>query len=134
MSHGDEVRLFRRRSSSMLRHARECMRSGDYDLAAFLAEQSAQLFLKSVILELTGEIPRTHSIRQLLYIIKLVDERKAGEIDEFTHEHRRMLVGLEDAYIASRYLFRVYGKEEVEDLVKVAEKVIELVGNNKIEA
>lgn len=31
------------------------MRDGDYDLAVFLAEQDARLYLKSVILEMVGE-------------------------------------------------------------------------------
>ncbi len=63
--HKEEVKLLRSRSLRMLAHAEECLRSKDYDLVAFLAEQSVQLYLKSVILELAGEVPRTHSIRQL---------------------------------------------------------------------
>ena len=48
--HKEEAKLLRSRSLRMLAHAEECLRSKDYDLAAFLAEQSVQLYLKSVIL------------------------------------------------------------------------------------
>lgn len=44
MSHRDEVRMLMNRSLNMLKHAKICVESGDYDLAAFLAEQFVQLF------------------------------------------------------------------------------------------
>jgi len=39
------------------------LKGGHYDLAAFITEQAVQLFTKYKILELTGEMPRTHTIR-----------------------------------------------------------------------
>jgi len=131
--HKEEVELLRSRSLRMLAHAEECLRSKDYDLAAFLAEQSVQLYLKSVILELTGEVPRTHSIRQLFHMIRTILDRDETErIDEFVHEHRRLLVGLEEAYLASRYLFRIYEKDESEELVGFVKEVIKFVENLKV--
>jgi len=131
--HEEEVKLLRSRSLRMLVHAEECLRSRDYDLAAFLAEQSVQLYLKSVILELVGEVPRTHSIRQLLHMIRtILDKEMAERIDEFVHSHRRLLTGLEEAYLASRYLFRIYEKDESEELVRFAKEVIRFVENLKV--
>ena len=130
--HSREVSLLRSRALRMLAHAEECLKSRDYDLAAFLAEQSAQLYLKSVILELTGEVPRTHSIRQLLHMLR--ELLSSAEIDEFTRKHRELLIGLEDAYIMSRYLFRTYDKEESEELVRFAGKVIRFVEGVKVKA
>ncbi len=109
MGHRDEVELIRGRALRMLAHAESCLREGDYDLAVFLAEQAAQLYVKQAILKLTGEVPRTHSIRQLLHMLGgiLGDAGREG-VARFASENRMGLAGLEDAYIASRYLYRIY--------------------------
>ena len=130
MTHIDEVELLRRRSLRMLNHAEHCITTGDYDLASFLAEQAVQLYLKSIILELTGEVPRTHVIRQLFHILRTIIKNKE-HIDEFMRKNRRLLVGLEEAYLASRYLFRIYEKEEAEELVNFAKEVINFVRDIK---
>ncbi|HDH07340.1 MAG TPA: HEPN domain-containing protein, partial [Thermoproteales archaeon] len=109
----EEVELIRGRSLRMLKHAKMCLTSGDYDLASFLAEQAAQLFLKSKILELTGEMPRTHVIRQLFHMLReLVNPSDKLSIDSFVRENRRLMIGLEEAYLSSRYFFKIYEKEE----------------------
>jgi len=133
--HREEVDLLKKRSSRMLVHASRCLKSGDYDLAAFLAEQAVQIHLKATILELTGEVPRTHIIRQILSLLKsLYADKRASKIEEFTRKHRRLLIGLEEAYLASRYLYRPYELEEAKELVKFAEKVIRFVENLKSKA
>ncbi|MCD6095039.1 MAG: HEPN domain-containing protein [Thermoprotei archaeon] len=130
MTHIDEVELLRRRSLRMLNHAEHCITTGDYDLASFLAEQAVQLYLKSIILELTGEVPRTHVIRQLFHILRTIVKNKEL-IDEFMRKNRRLLVGLEEAYLALRYLFRIYEKEEAEELINFAKEVINFVRDIK---
>ena len=130
MTHIDEAELLRRRSLRMLNHAEHCVTTGDYDLASFLAEQTVQLYLKSVILELTGEVPRTHVIRQLFHILRTIVKNKEL-IDEFMRKNRRLLVGLEEAYLALRYLFRIYEKEEAEELINFAKEVINFVRDIK---
>jgi len=132
--HDEEVGLLRRRGLRMLAHAEECLKSGDYDLAVFLAEQAVQLYLKSIILELTGEVPRTHSIRQLLHILRTLSSGVTEAVNEFVHRHRGLLTGLEDAYLASRYFFRTYEKDESEELVRFAGEVIRFVRDLKIKA
>ena len=120
MSHREEVERLRKRSTGFMDAAAERLKVEDYDLACFMAEQAVQLYLKSAILELSGEVPRTHSIRQLLSIIsKLLDE-------QFDFD-RRSLVFLEDAYIKARYFGSSYEKEDAEDAIKIAEEVISVV-------
>lgn len=110
----------------MLRASRTHLAEGALDLAAFLAEQSAQLYLKSVVLELVGEVPRTHLIRELLSILRRVKYEK--EIDEFIKTHRAVLTRLESAYLESRYLPKYYEKDEVRELVEAAEEVVSFAG------
>ncbi len=116
----DVVERLRKRASGFMDAAVERLKAGDYDLACFMAEQAVQLHLKSAILELSGEVPRTHSIRQLLSILsKLLDE-------QFDFD-RRSLIFLEDAYIKARYFGSSYEKEDAEDAIKIAEEVISVV-------
>jgi len=85
-----------------------------------MAEQSAQLYLKAVILEISGEMPRTHSIRSLLSILSTL-LKKQVKYD------RKSLIFLESAYINARYLGVVYEKEDAEEAVRIAEGIMELV-------
>ncbi len=93
-----------------------------------------QLYLKSVVLELTGEVPRTHSVRQLLHMLRSVLSEAAEPIDAFVCEYRGSLTGLEESYLASRYLFRIYYRDESEELVKFAREVIRFVEDLKVKA
>lgn len=126
MPRADEAELIRERALTMLRASKHHLSAGDYDLASFLAEQAAQLYLKYVVLKITGEVPRTHSIRELLQILGKIT-KKENKVIEFTREHRSMLIRLEEAYLASRYLFRRYDRDEVKELVEFAEELINYV-------
>lgn len=121
-----EVNLIRNRALRMLNSAKKNLTDGDYDIAAFMADQAAQLYLKSVILESTGEMPRTHAIRQLFTIIRAVSA-KPDDVDMFVSRNRSLLIRLEDTYISSRYLPREYDKEEAEELVVFAEEAVKFV-------
>ena len=89
-------------------------------MACFMAEQSAQLYIKAVILEISGEMPRTHSIRSLLSILSTL-LKKQVKYD------RKSLIFLESAFINARYLGVVYEKEDAEEAVRIAEEIMELV-------
>lgn len=78
--HKDVVKLLKKRAKGFLEGARERLNAGDYDVSCFMAEQSAQLYLKALILELSGEVPRTHSIRQLLSILSTLLEKRSNLI------------------------------------------------------
>jgi len=112
----------------MLNASEKHLSSGDYDLVAFLAEQAAQLFLKHKVYTLTGEVPRTHSIRDLLQILAKILKIE-DKISNYVRENRSLLIRLEEAYIASRYLFRKYEREETEELVAFARRLMEFVRN-----
>lgn len=122
--------MLRDRALRMLESGRRSLREGDYDIAAFMADQSVQLYLKSVILELTGEVPRVHAVRQLMSALK---DLLGGQnlFDDFVRQNRSLFIRLEEAYISSRYLPRRYDKEEAEELLGFAEKVIEFVESVK---
>lgn len=82
MSHR-EVNLSGDRSLRMLSSAKRCLPNGDYDIVAFMAEQAVQLYLKSLILELTGEVPRVHAVRQLIRVFRdLPDKLKHRQSHE----------------------------------------------------
>lgn len=124
------VSLLRDRSLRMLSSASRSLLDGDYDIAAFMADQAVQLYLKSVIFELTGELPRVHAVRQLMGVLgELLG--KQSLVDNFVRENRSLFIRLEEAYISSRYMPRVYEREESEELVGFAEKVIGFVKSIK---
>jgi HEPN domain-containing protein len=125
-----EVSLLRDRSLRMLNSGRRSLLGGDHDIAAFMADQAAQLYLKSRILELTGEVPRLHAIRQLMRVLKDLSD-KPNLVDDFARENRSLLIRLEEAYISSRYMPREYDREEAEELLNFAEKAIEFVKSIK---
>lgn len=125
-----EVTLLRDRSLRMLSSARRSLSEGDYDIAAFIADQAVQLYLKSMVLELAGEVPRMHSIRQLLRVLKEMSDRP-DIIDDYVKKNRSLLLRLEEAYISSRYMPRDYEREEAEELVNFAEEVIDFVKSLK---
>lgn len=118
----DEVDLIRRRARGFLEVASYSLQLGGYDVAAFNAEQAAQLYLKSVLLELVGDFPRTHSIIFLLNELGRVNEKEVGR---FIAENKRGLHNLEDAYLTSRYFYKVFDKEDGEYLVSLAKKVMD---------
>ncbi|MBC7090487.1 MAG: HEPN domain-containing protein [Nitrososphaeria archaeon] len=126
-----EVNLLRSRALRMLKTAKTSLNNKDYDIAAFMAEQAVQLYLKSVILELGGEFPRTHAIRQLFNALKPL-LNKSDIIDQFVNRNRSLLIRLEDAYIGSRYISRDYERIEAEELVSFAEEVIDFVESHRI--
>lgn len=120
-----EVNLLRDRALRMLIQARRSLSSGDYDIAVFPADQSIQSYLKSVILELSGETPRTHVLRHLFNVLKLALNQP--NIDQSVRDNRSLIIRLEDAYINSRHIPREYNKEEAEELVSFAEEAIKFV-------
>ncbi|WP_052883735.1 HEPN domain-containing protein [Infirmifilum uzonense] len=113
----------KRRALSFLEAAKFSLQKGFYDLAAFNAEQAAQIYLKATLLELIGDYPRTYSLIHLLSELKRVDEKL---VDGFIRENKRGLHNLEDAYLTSRYFYKSFDREDGEYLIDLAERVISL--------
>jgi len=121
--HKDEVELFLKRAENFLDGAKERFQKQDWDLTCFMAEQSVQLITKAIILEIGGELPKTHSIRKLFAILYQLTEHKAFKYD------RKALLFLESAYLSSRYFSFTYEKEDAEEAIKIAEEIKSIIEN-----
>ena len=127
------VGKLRRRAEVFLKEAKRLLEGEEYDIACFNAEQALQLYLKSVILRVFGEMPRIHGVRELLgYLARRLYEEEeykgyAAILKEFTRENRYSLSVLEDAYIDARYTTRGFSKREVKDSLTTVYKLIELL-------
>jgi HEPN domain-containing protein len=121
MSKLEEYEALLKRSDGFLETALMQARAGMYDLAVFSLEQSLQLFLKATLLRVGADYPRTHSIRRLLELLTEVTGR--SELRELASRYSVELGALEDAYISSRYIPRIYTKDEFERLRAVVEEV-----------
>ncbi len=127
-AHKLEVEILRRRALEFLEEAKIALERGSYDLACFLSEQALQLYLKSTILMIVGDYPRTYSIRRLLGELNKIIGSK--ELEEFIKANRVRFIALEDAYFMARYFVSEYSREDAEDMIKLAEEAINLV--NKV--
>ena len=121
MSKLEEYEALLKRSDGFLETALMQARAGMYGLAVFSLEQSLQLFLKATLLRVGSDYPRTHSIRRLLELLTEVTGR--SELRELASRYSVELGALEDAYISSRYIPRIYTKDEFERLRAVVEEV-----------
>jgi HEPN domain-containing protein len=121
MSKLEEYEALLKRSDGFLETALMQARAGMYDLAVFSLEQSLQLFLKATLLRVGADYPRTHSIRRSLELLTEVTGR--SELRELASQYSVELGALEDAYISSRYISRIYTKDEFERLRAVVEEV-----------
>ena len=117
----EEVRRFKDRADAFLDTAIYNFEKGRYDLAAFNIEQAVQLYIKTKLLELLGEFPRTHSLVALLRELSRVF--KEEEVERFVKENIGMLTKLSDVYITSRYYTREFYEDEVKELIEFAYKV-----------
>ena len=88
-----------------------------------MAEQASQLYVKAKILEKTGEMPRTHLIRQLLGLLKTLGVEDA---EKFVKNNRELLLRMEDAHLQTRYFPKLYEKEDAEILLALAKEVFKL--------
>ena len=120
-----EAEALKRRSMSFLEEAERLYGEAKYDLAAFMAEQACQLYLKYKLLIHVGTYPRTHSVKHLLSELAKLKPELSEMLDRYALE----LGALEDAYIASRYLPREYSRGEVERLLVAVRSVIGAVGD-----
>lgn len=129
---GKRVNILKNRAKAFLDLARELIERGQLDLASFSAEQASQLRVKATLLRLLGEIPRIHSIRELLGLLaKKLEEMgyssEADAVSSFVRENRGVIINIESAYTESRYgLFNVREKD-VREMLRVIEKFFKLL-------
>jgi HEPN domain-containing protein len=123
--HKDEVNLMSTRARNFFEAAKQRFQAKDWDLTIFLAEQSIQLLLKSKLLEIGGESPKSHSLRKLFGMLY-----KLTQDDGFIYD-RKDLIFLENAYYNTRYIEFYYEKEDAELALKIVRDVIEIVRKNE---
>jgi len=123
----EEIEKFRERAGAFLDTARYNFQNKRYDLAAFNIEQAVQLYVKTRLLELTGEFPRTHNLVVLLRQLSSVFKQK--EVEEFVKNEMETLTKLADIYITARYYTREFYEAEVRSLFTFADKIKELLGD-----
>ena len=123
----EEIQKFKERADAFLDTARYNFQNKRYDLAAFNIEQAVQLHVKTRLLELTGEFPRTHNLVVLLRQLSSVFKQK--EVEEFSKNEMEALTKLADIYITARYYTREFYEAEVRNLFTFADKIKELLGD-----
>jgi len=121
-----------KRSKIFYVYALMAFERGDYDMTLFMCEQSVQLRIKAVLLRLLGYIPKGHRVRELLMMLSktlesLGREDIAREISDLISLYRDDLRLLEEAYTGSRYLSRIYDKDDAEKAIKIVDKIFSLV-------
>lgn len=129
---GEYAKLLEKRARAMFNLAKELIDKGLHDLAVLNAEYAAQLMIKALLIRITGEEWRGHSIRQLLsvlaqYLREQDFENLAEEVENFVRKFRRLLTELEEAHTRAVYGALEYSREQSEKIYQIAEKVIELV-------
>lgn len=129
---GEYYNLLLKRSKAFLRNAHRLLEEGEYDLAAFSAEQAAQLRVGAMLYRLWGVTPRIHSIRGLLgiardWLLRAGLRREAERIEALASSKRSLLAALEEAYTISRYGHTAYTEEAARELIAAAEEVISVV-------
>jgi len=121
-----------RRARVFLSVAQELLERSEYDLAVFNAEQAVQLRLKALLYRLWGIIPRSHSIRWLLGLLRDSLLRAglgeaAEKVDEFVRSNRSLLAALEDAYTLTKYGHLEYDYELASRLLALSENLWRLL-------
>ena len=127
---GERVNVIKDRAHAFLNLARELI-SRRLDLSSFNVHQACQLRIEASLLRLTGEMPRTHRIRELLGMLArrlegLGFKEDALRIVDFVRERNGVLVDVESAYTESRYGVGGIAGSVVE-MLRMAEELFKLL-------
>jgi HEPN domain-containing protein len=116
-----EVERLIKQAERDLVSARGTIEIGSYEVAAFLAHQAVEKYLKATWMHTRAEAsPRTHSLTEL------------GDALGVPKSHRKHLVYLNPDYVTSRYPdaangvpYEIYDRETAEAKVKAAQEALE---------
>ena len=122
----EEVKTLKRRAEAFLKYAEQAFRDEEFDFVCFASEQAAQLFLKSVTLEIVGEIPRVRRVREILGLLASSLPDVGEIISSFVGNNRERLRALDDAYITARYLPSEYHREDANELLETSKQIFRL--------
>lgn len=120
---GERVSIIKERACAFLELARELVGRDRLDIASFNVHQACQLRIKATMLRLFGEIPRIHSIRELLGVLaKRLEELnyldESDSIVSLVRENKDSLIDIESAYVESRYGVVTAGRRAVKAIAK----------------
>jgi len=129
---GERVELLKSRSKRFLEVGIELLQKEVLDLAAFNIQQSCQLRVKATMLRLLGEIPRVHSIRELLGMLSAKLEEAgfrdvSSTLKDFARAYREVLADIDSVYIMSRYLLFTFTSGDVKEMAQVCSELHKLL-------
>jgi HEPN domain-containing protein len=118
---------FRKPKNTKATHSAASKR-GAYDLACFLAQQSAEFLLKGVLIREVGARPLTHSLYEMAKRLALV---RAVELSE---DVAKCAKSLEEHYVQARYpdaRLGPYERWEAEECLRCLEMLWRWIGGLK---
>jgi HEPN domain-containing protein len=116
------VDKLKEKSERLYENAKSLEQKKDYTFALFMLEQSLQLFLKAKLMELYGNFPKIHDIRELLEILS----KKNPTLKKYVNKIEIDI--LNEVYIGARYSVNEYSHESFkacEKFVKEIRKILE---------
>jgi HEPN domain-containing protein len=122
--------ILKERADEFVKLAEYAYKRKRYDLAMFNLEQAIQLYLKYKIWQKLGDFEKTHSITKLLKDFGRV-YKKSKAVNKLIKENRKLINGLEVAYIESRYLPAQFFKEDVDKTFEFLNKLKKLINLQK---
>ncbi|MCY0859734.1 MAG: HEPN domain-containing protein [Sulfolobaceae archaeon] len=125
----EEAEKWLKQSLEDLSTAEDLIKSSHYYASASFSQQSAEKALKAFLID-RGKVVRMHDLNEILGII----EKDLGlKVDEIREDANKLTVH----YVISRYPdaanalpYAIYSKEDAEDLLRRAKRVIEWVKRN----
>ncbi|RLI81430.1 DNA-binding protein [Archaeoglobales archaeon] len=122
----EEIEILKKRAIRFLENGIELLEKNILDLAAFNFQQFSELYLKYRLAEISGEYPKTHSIKRLLKELATL-KSKEKDVTDFLEKNIDRISNLENAYITSRYIPVEFERKEVENMKEMVEKLKDFV-------
>ncbi|MGQ4891350.1 MAG: HEPN domain-containing protein [Candidatus Njordarchaeia archaeon] len=113
------------KANDFLDEAKSCFERKKFELTCFHSQQSAEFFLKGILVAKTGSHIFTHSLVELLEALEDI----GVEISEDVYT---VAEALEAHYIKSRYPsrhFKPYTEKDARRCIKYAERIIQFAKN-----
>ena len=88
--------------------------------------------VKASLLRILGEVPRAHSVRELLGVLSAKLEEVGFEdasraVKSFARSHRDVLADIDSAYTMSRYSLFTFTSSDVEEMARVCSELRKLL-------
>lgn len=119
----EEIKRWKTQANADIRSARNCFRSKDYYLSAFMCQQAVEKFLKALYLKKYGELRKIHDLAYFARKLNLSEDLVA-KCEELTK-----------AYVETRYPdlgsgdipAKKFSKEDAKNFLKIASEVLKCI-------